>query len=753
MKNKASKIILISITAIAVAVALTLVITVLYVTCSDDYVKLDKSKLNYLDNNLRVLDVYGDEINEPIYIEGYKQIELDTLPSYTPNAFVSIEDKRYYSHRGIDLRRMFGAALNNLKSHGFKEGASTISQQLIKNTHLDNQKTIKRKINEIILATQLERAYNKHEILEMYLNTIYFGKNAYGIESASNVYFGKSAKDLTLSESAVLAGLIKAPSTYAPTSNKEKCICRRNIVLKSMLENGFIEETEYNNAIAEEVSTIDEGVKPIEKGYMYGVLDEACKVMNVSRLQLLNSGFTISTYFDPKCQMCLERAVKNDSAISSQNSVNGVVAIALDAKSGTKGFFSRGINSPISTKRAIGSTIKPLAVYTPAFEERKITQASPVLDEFTDFGGYRPQNFGNKYYGWTTVKDAILKSLNVPSIKVLNSVGLETSEKYLNKLGFQSAQNTQNLSLALGNINGGANILELSQAYAALANQGNFNECSFISEIKKGTATLYKRKICDERVFSPQSAYLMTDILTEVSRKGTANKLNGIKFNVATKTGTVGNKSGNTDAIICGYTSDTVFTFWMQNDTMMPNTVTGGNIPTVLAKSFLTDYYRTQIPASFQMPDGVRRCCVDKALLSDKQIIALANSQIKHEEQEIFAFDKNNMPKQFSERNLEEKPMLSASLNGNTIEITVKNNKKEYLLYKSVDTETILVGKIKDSFTDSDVKAGATYRYYILSDNGKTSLTDTIISIPVDIDLTEIERGERRFFDLWYFPM
>ena len=183
---------------------------------SDDFVKFDRNRLNEVYTSLTILDNDGAKIAEPMYLYEYKQIPLDALHDYTYKAFVAVEDKRFFSHKGIDYKRVFGAMLHNLKSGGYKEGASTISQQLIKNTHLDNYKTMKRKANEMLLARELEKNYTKKEILEMYLNTIYFGRNAYGIETASNVYFNKSAQDLTVSESAVLAGMIKAPNTYAP---------------------------------------------------------------------------------------------------------------------------------------------------------------------------------------------------------------------------------------------------------------------------------------------------------------------------------------------------------------------------------------------------------------------------------------------------------------------------------------------------------------------------------------------------------
>ena len=254
MKKKFWKIFALVTASLIVCAVIGGVTYVVQLKNSPSYVSFDKGRLNEVYTSLTVLDNEGKQLQEPLYLNNVKQIPLSALHDYTYMAFVAVEDKRFFRHDGIDYMRVAGAILHNLKSGSYKEGASTISQQLIKNTHLDNGKNLKRKLNEMFLARELENSYSKNEILEMYLNTIYFGRNAYGIETASNVYFNKSATDLTVSESAILAGMIKAPNVYAPDKNPQKCASRRDLVLKMMLDQGFIDLDAYNQARQSEIT-------------------------------------------------------------------------------------------------------------------------------------------------------------------------------------------------------------------------------------------------------------------------------------------------------------------------------------------------------------------------------------------------------------------------------------------------------------------------------------------------------------------
>lgn len=599
-----------------------------------DFVAFDKNRLNEVYTSLTVLDNDGAKLNEPLYLHEYKQIPIDALHDYTYNAFVAVEDKRFYSHSGIDFKRVLGAIAHNLKSGGYKEGASTISQQLIKNTHLNNNKTFKRKINEMLLAKELEKNYSKKEILEMYLNTIYFGRNAYGIETAANVYFNKSAKDLTVSESAILCGMIKAPNTYAPDKNAEKCKTRRNGVLKIMLKENVINESQYNEALDSEIYYCPEKVKA-EKTYTYHVMKEACKLLNMTPMQLAQSNFIIETYCNAQTQQALLDLITQDKTKTSDNTLADISCVVTNNKGGVEACYFRGDTA--GEKRQVGSAIKPIAVYAPALNERIITEASPVLDEATDFNGYKPTNLGG-YNGWTTIKYAVAKSLNIPAVKTLNALGLDNAKKYLNKMGVDGEQN---LSLALGNVTGGMDVFSLAKCYATLANNGECNEVRFIKNIYNDQGLVYTREIKESRVFNSGANYLMTDLLINTVENGTAKKLFSSDYQVAAKTGTVGSKNGNSDAIIAGYTTANTFVVWYSGK--LENSVTGSAAPSALANKLLNKMYKDNKPNTFTMPDGLEELKLDKDSLDTDQTMLISDDG------ERFVFESVNKPKEYKQ--------------------------------------------------------------------------------------------------------
>ena len=631
MKKRIWKIFAVTIAVVVVCLVLSGVIYISRLKKSDTYVQFDKGRLNEVYTSLTVLDDEGIALSEPLYLNNYKQIPLDALNEYTYMSFVAVEDKRFFNHNGIDYKRVVGALVNNIKSGSYKEGASTISQQLIKNTHLDNNKNIKRKINEMMLARQLEKEYSKKEILEMYVNTIYFGRNAYGIETAANVYFNKSASELTISESAVLAGMIKAPNNYAPDKNAEKCKQRRDRVLKLMLEQNIIDTTQYDESIASEITYSPETTRN-ERTYVYHVMQEACKILNMTPLQLAKSNFIIETYCNQHTQKALYQLANVDTTLTKQGELADLSCVVCNTKGGVEACFLRGDNA--GTRRQVGSAIKPVAVYAPALNERIITQASPVLDEETNFNGYKPTNAGG-YNGWTTIKYAVAKSLNIPAVKTLNALTLQTAEKYLNKLGIVGEQN---LSLALGNADGGMDIFTLAKCYATLSNDGQCNEVGFIKNIYSANGLVYSREQREERVFETGANYLMTDMLVNAVNTGTAKLLKNSNYQVAAKTGTVGTNEGNTEAIVAGYTTSNAFVVWYSGD--MSNDINGSTSPCNFAGKLLGQMYSQKAPDKFTPPGCVVQVSVDKESLYDNQLV------LKCDNGEKFWFEKTNQPKE-----------------------------------------------------------------------------------------------------------
>ena len=680
---------------------------------SDDYVKFDRNRLNEVYTSLTILDNDGAKIAEPMYLYEYKQIPLDALHDYTYKAFVAVEDKRFFSHKGIDYKRVFGAMLHNLKSGGYKEGASTISQQLIKNTHLDNYKTMKRKANEMLLARELEKNYTKKEILEMYLNTIYFGRNAYGIETASNVYFNKSAQDLTVSESAVLAGMIKAPNTYAPDKNADKCKIRRDSVLKLMREQQVIDSEQYNRALESEIEYVPQKVRA-EKSYTYHVMKEACRLLNMTPMQLAQSNFIIETYCNQSKQRALSNLVKSDKTVTKSGALADISAIVTDSCGGVEACYFRGATA--GDRRQVGSAFKPIAVYAPALNERIITEASPVLDELTDFNGYKPSNAGG-YSGWTTIKNSVAKSLNVPAVKTLNALGLDKAQGYLEKLGIQGEQN---LSMALGNVNGGVDLFTLAKGYSTLANDGVCNDVCFIKSICNENGTIYSRRTENVRVFQPSANYLMTDMLVNTVQNGTAKRRKRDGYQVAAKTGTVGNSQGNSDAIIAGYTTSDVFAVWFSGD--LDNDVSGSTAPSVLAGKLLDKMYEKVKPAKFVRPSNIIEVELDAESLYDDQKVLIADGGEK------FLFDACNAPQERAE-----KPTYTYELTGKAVDDSVtvelpQTDKGRWILYKKTDDGKTECTAPNGRYTET-LKADRAEYFAELIVNDKTVYTTPVLTV------------------------
>ncbi|MCH5146961.1 MAG: transglycosylase domain-containing protein [Clostridiales bacterium] len=571
---------------------------------------LDENKLLSVEQNIVIYDENGEEIANTSLSTKRKSVKLEDLQPHTVNAFIASEDRTFYSHKGLNYKRMLKAAYRNIISHSFKEGASTISQQLIKNTHLTGDKTIKRKLKEIRLTRKLEKNYNKDQILEMYLNTIYFGHNCYGLQSAAEFYFDKKAENLTLDESAVLVGLLVSPNNYSPFKNAEKSIARRNIVLKSMLTCGFINEKQYKEACALPLTAVKKIDTSANSDYITAVFDE---LENVDlNLYDLNKGCKIYTSLQPELQNFIENLEYpcDNSVIITQNSGE------VKAYKSTIG----------GVKRQPGSTIKPLAVYAPAIEERIVSPYTRILDEKINYNGYSPENYDGKYHGYVTVADSLSKSYNVPAVKTLNSLTIEKAEKYLNRMNIQLEDGEKNLSLALGGMEHGLTIKQIADCYTQFANSGVYSSSHFINKITtKGGKTVYEYKKAATRTFSEGCASLINQMLLETSKSGTAKKLRNFSFDIASKTGTCGNDRGNTDAYSVGYTSEHSFAVWLGDKEYKQLNVTGGNQCCELSKQIIEKLYSSHSPQKIEVDKGTKSIDIDAELYYENNKIELAD--------------------------------------------------------------------------------------------------------------------------------
>lgn len=678
----------------AAVVIAALTIFYLSVTAGTD---LQPEKLSLAKTCVRVFDANGGEIALPRSSE-----EISSLPAYLPNAFVAVEDKRFYSHSGIDYKRIGKATLKNIATFSFREGASTISQQLIKNTHLSGEKTLTRKLREFKLARRLEKEYSKEEILELYLNSIYFGHSAFGIGSAARFYFGKEAKELTPAESATLAALVKSPNRYSPFKDAEKCLSRRNFVLDLMEEQGYLTEEERDRA-KEEPLPRTPFPEEKESAYLSLVWDELSALFpDVSSGDELR----VYTFLDPALQAELE-TTQTDS---------DVCALVRDVRTnGIKAFYSTcGV-----LKRLPASVIKPLAVYAPALQENLISPATPVLDEEVNFAGYSPSNYGGGYGGYMSVRYALSRSVNVPAVKILNELGTERACAYLEKMNLPVERSDYSLALALGGMKEGFTLFRLADGYATFANGGKYAPSQTVSRVENGKGKiLYEFSPARNRVFDEDVCFLMNDMLQTTAREGTAKKLKGLPFPVCAKTGTGGTAEGNTDAYTVAYTQDDVVAVWLGNRDNSPVEATGGGLPANIALGILETLYRNSPPEPFHKCDKVTEVALDREEYETNHRLLradpLAPSYLTTKE----LFRADAVPEaestRFSRPKIE-KPLISVK-NGAVIIQLCQTKYYDYVIKRENNGQvsTIYSGKYRQTVCDNSVRPEEKYTYTVI---------------------------------------
>lgn len=621
-----------------------------------------------------------DSENKPI--KEYNELnsayaKIETLSPSTISAFTSIEDKSFYKHKGVNYKRIGKAIINNIKSRKLKEGASTITQQLVKNSQLTSEKTFDRKIKELALAKKVEAKYSKDQILEMYLNIIYFGNNCYGIENASNYYFSKQAKDLSLEEASLLAGMIKSPSKYSPIKNHDNALKRRNLVLSEMEKDGKISQQEFEKTKRKPITlSINNQPKNKLNSYSQACLDEAESLLGLPARQIAINGYKIYSYQIPEKQLALEEAMKKveincDSAgIVIDNSSHTVVA-----------FVGDGNYKILESKRQPGSCLKPLLVYGPALNEDIIYPCTQLLDEKTTISEYTPKNVGDVYRGYVSARESLSKSINIPAVKVLSYVGIDKAKAYCEEMGIPFDEKDDSYALALGGMTYGTNILELASAYSTFACDGYYSKAKFVSFITdKNDKIVYINNNEEKRVFKEDSAYLLTDMLKSCAKTGTAKKLASLEKDIASKTGTVG-KSGskeNLDAWNVSYTKNTTCAVWLGNLDNSPIGYAGGNQPTEIVKNY---FEKVEDSSVFTTPGSIVERDIDLTELEENHRIVLANSFTPERYVQKELFSKFNLPSDVSNKFTSiEKPNFKTKVENNKIEIDFEA--KDYLTYK-----------------------------------------------------------------------
>ncbi|MCR5809194.1 MAG: PBP1A family penicillin-binding protein [Clostridiales bacterium] len=611
----------------------------------EEWRDLDPKLITGCPKSLLVYDRNG-ELVSVLGTEKRIWVDYDRLNKHTVDAFVSVEDARFYTHKGIDLYRIFGAAWADLKAGSYVQGASTISQQLIKLSHLSSEKTIDRKLEEAVLALQLEKAFDKNEIMEMYLNYIYFGGGYYGIEAASLGYFGVHAEELTTAQSAQLAGILKSPSAYAPHIDPEASLARRNTVLRLMHENGFIDDAEYGSAKAEEC--ILSSAIPSYRGLIIDrSIEEAAEKIGITREELLTGGYSVYLAMDSRIEEFCHRLMGESETYPSEKAQGALVVLnrsgGIEAVIGGRGEYDpSGIDRASGIKRQPGSLIKPVLVYAPAIEYFGYGTATILNDEPTSFGDYAPRNSDDKYYGKVTLRTALAKSLNVPAVSVLADIGVDSGVAFASKLGIDFEGENMGLPLALGGFTHGVSPLEMAGAYSAFANGGVFIAPAYVDRIVSSTGeTLYLRAVSGERVMSRETAYVINSMLETAASEGTAKRLSGLGFPIAAKTGTAIYENGVRDAWCAAYTPDYTAVIWMGTDSSkegsLPAEAVGGN-HTASALYKLFDMIGKLSPTSdFTVPDGITTVEIDLSDIENGRIFAAgANTPEEYKAEEVF---------------------------------------------------------------------------------------------------------------------
>ncbi|HWO98804.1 MAG TPA: PBP1A family penicillin-binding protein [Bacillus sp. (in: firmicutes)] len=562
-----------------------------------------------------LVDERGNEITR-LYVENRDIVSIKEIPEHVQQAFVAVEDARFYDHHGIDIKAIGRALYKDLLAGSKVEGGSTITQQLAKNVFLSSDKTWLRKTKEVVIALNLEKRYSKQKILEMYLNQIYFGHGAYGIQAASKFYFNKGVEQLTIEQGALLAALPKAPGAYSPILHPERSLERRNVVLDLMRKSNYLtsEQTVRLQGRTLALNVHQQVKEPAFLTYLDMVMDEAKEKFAISNEELLRGGYKITVPMNPDVQKTAYELFNKESYFpGTDESVQGSFVL-MDQKTGGvlsviggREYVQKGLNR-VKMKRQPGSTIKPLAVYGPALQEKKFEPYSLLKDQALTYGGYTPRNIDDQYKGTMTMYDALVHSTNAPAVWALNELGIGVSKQYLSRLGLEIEDD--GLAIALGGLKEGVSPLSLVSAYRAFSAEGKTIEPFFIQKIEDRHGTVIaEAESKEKKVFSKQTAWYMTKMLEAVVKEGTA-KYGNFQGALAGKTGTTsytGVQGASKDTWFVGYTNDVVGTVWMGYDTTDKQhyLTKGSSYPTRLFKDILTKSSLKHASA-FTPPENVK---------------------------------------------------------------------------------------------------------------------------------------------------
>ena len=576
-------------------------------------------------NNMRpavssqVFDSHGRLITTLHSDQNRLPIDINKVPQNLQNAFIAAEDNRFYEHIGIDPIGIFRAIFANLTNRGIAQGGSTITQQLAKNAFLSQEQTLKRKIQEAMLALEIEHKYSKKEILEMYMNQIYFGQGAYGIQTAAKTYFNKDVNELTLTQCAMLAGLPKSPNYYSPFNNLNEAKKRKNVVLDQMVKYGYVSAAE-----AEDAKNQDLG---LSKSHQSKEADEYASFIDYVSQQvakkygddaLYKEGLKIYTTMDVDQQHAAVRAMRNlPNNYTDENGLTQPQAaiVSIDPKTGhilamVGGRGQDSFNRASMAVRQPGSAFNPFVSLTAL--QHDMTPDTTMDDQPVTYGSWSPKNAGGSYSGTMTLSDALAHSVNTIAVQLADKVGTKNIIANAKKMGITTLDaKDDNLAMALGGLTKGVTPLEMASAYGTFANKGVHVKPTAIVKIldRDGNvledASTLEKEETKTRVMSEREAYEMTTMLEGVIDHGTGTAA-AIGRPAAGKTGTT---DDNKDAWFVGYTPDIVTAVWIGDDTGSHSLgeIYGGTIPAEIWKDYMSSATSDESGGDFSAPSGMER--------------------------------------------------------------------------------------------------------------------------------------------------
>jgi len=580
--------------------------------------------INNKETGLTLLDDSGKPFFEFYQAKNIQYVNLSQISNYVKNAAVASEDRNFYHHAGISTRGIARAALYDIETGTFGFGGSTITQQLVKNTLLTSEKSFSRKVKEALLAEEIEHKYSKDEILEMYLNSVYFGRGAFGIEEAANTYFGKDASNLNLAESSYLVGLLPSPSTLA--EDQSGALAHQKIVLNDLQENGYITESDYEKTLNSKLQfkTISEDINTQAPHFALMVRDAL--IQKYGEEVITRSGFRVRTTLNSSWQNTAQDAVKSGVERLAGDNVSNGAAVVMDPKTGeVKALVgsadwdntSNGRVNMATTPRQPGSSFKPI-VYATAFENELITPATVLEDVPKTFKlpdcevncDYKPHDYDGHWRGPVLVRRALANSLNVPAVEVMEKVGVQEALNKASELGIDTLKDTQNYNLSLVLGAGEVPLIEMVHAYSSFAGGGTLHDTKLYTEITdKNGKNVYEAQDNPTNPWQPDVAFLISSILSD--NRARAEEFGSaltISRPAAVKTGTTENYR---DAWTIGYTPDLVVGVWVGNNDNVPMDNVAGSLGAApIWRELMTSLSSGMAIKKFSQPDNISEVAI-----------------------------------------------------------------------------------------------------------------------------------------------